>query len=170
MEINIRYCSEECCFTGFKLQFDRHQKQINSFYETSYNRNNVYLAFRCVIGGLSDVYKCKISILPQPWWPTVMQVRYILTISPPFLSKANLRTALQAGQKGKKIKASFSLRNGYFLPSFHFILLWFKSHQTLFIFVSLAHNFNTLLSYSKCLWNCLAMVNVSSTLRDDTLQ
>ena len=51
---------------------------------------------------LSDVYNnCKISFLPQPWWPAVMQVPYILTISPPSLNNANLPTALQVGQKGK---------------------------------------------------------------------
>ena len=33
---------------------------------------------------------------------TVMQVPYILTASPPSLNKANIPTALQAGQKGEK--------------------------------------------------------------------
>ena len=49
-----------------------------------------------------------------------MQVPDILTISPPFLNKANLPTALQAGQKGKKIysKASFALINGHFFHPF----------------------------------------------------
>ena len=99
----------------FKLQFCKHQKQMYSFYETSYNSNNVHLAFRCVFGALSDVYKSKISFLPQPWWPTVMQMLYMLTISPLSLNKANLPKALQAGQKGKKnSKASFALINGCF--------------------------------------------------------
>ena len=131
MEIITIYCIEQCCFTCFKLQFHRHQKQINSFYKTSYNCKNVYLAFRCVLGALSDVYKWKISFLPQPSWPTVTQVPYILIIRPTFLNKPNLCTALQACQEGKKIiKILLRSNKWLFLPSFLFILLWFKSHQT----------------------------------------
>ena len=133
-----------------------------------------------MFGGLLDVYKCKISFFPQPWWPTVMQVHYTLTVPPilplpppPFLNKANLRTALQAGQKGEKLIKSFLRSNKRLFFAILFIL-WFKSHQTLYIFVSLAHGFNTLLSYSICLWNCLAilialweMITCNNTFRDD---
>ena len=96
---------------------------------------------------------------------------------PPSPKKANLATALQVGQKGKKYsKASFVSINGYYFPSFMFILLRFKSHQTLYISVSLAQSFNTLLSYSMFLkfvlpysmWVVLwEMIPCNTTLRDD---
>ena len=104
----------------------------------------------------------------------------ILTISPPFpqQSKTSYSTASWWERKQKYWKASFTLINRYCLQSFLFILLRFKSHQTLYVFVSLAHSFNTLLSYSiwyycqyiQYIFNCLVIFNVSSTFRDDTMQ
>ena len=102
-----------------------------------------------------------------------MQLPYILTINPPSLNKANIPIALQAGQKGKiyiYIFKSFLRSNKWlFFPSFLFILLRFKSHQTLYISVSLAHSFNTLLSYSVCLWNLSCHIQCI-TLSDDSMQ
>ena len=154
VEIITRYCNEECCFTCFQLQFHRHQKQIYSFYKTSYSRDNAYLAFRCVFGALSDVYNHRISFLCQPWWPAVMQVPYILTISPLFPQQSKPSYSTASWSNRKKIFKSFCCSNKWLIfPSFLFILLQFKSHQTLYISVVLAHSFNTLLSYSIHLWN-----------------
>ena len=44
VEINTRYCSQECCSTCFKLQCCKHQNQICSFYKTSYNRDNFIIS------------------------------------------------------------------------------------------------------------------------------
>ena len=82
-----------------------------------------------------------------------MQVPHILTISPPFLQQGKPSYSTASWSKRKKYiysKASFALINGYFFPSFLFILLRFKNHQILCISVSLAHSFNTLLSHSVC--------------------
>ena len=117
MEIITRYCSEKCCFLCFKLQFHRHQKQIYFFYKTSYNCNNVHLAFKCVFEALPDVYKCKISFLPQPWWPTVMQVPYILSISPPFPQQRRPSYSTASWSIRKKIFKSFLCSNKWLLFS-----------------------------------------------------
>ena len=89
---------------------------------------------------------------------------------PSSLNKANLPTALQAGQLGKKIFKSFCCSNKWlFFPSFLFIWLRFKSHQTLYISVGLAH---LILCYPiQYVYEiCLATFNVSSTLRDGAMQ
>ena len=158
-------------FLCFKLQFHRHQKQIYSFCKTAYNRNNVHLTFPCVFGALSDVNKCKISFLPQPWWPTITQVPYMLTSSPPLPpTKQTFLQHCKLVKKEKKYsKASFAPINGYYFPSFMFIFLRFKRHQTLYISVSLAQSdiFAIIFDVSEI---CLVIFNVSSTLRDDTMQ
>ena len=135
MKIITRYCSEECCFTYFELQYHRHQKQIYSFHKTSYNRKNVHLLFRCVFGALSVVYKCNISFLLQPWWSTNIKVNYILTISPPFpqKSKRSYSTASRSKRKKKYSKAFFTLINGYLFTSLLFTLCYLKVINTLYI-------------------------------------
>ena len=103
-----------------------------------------------------------------------MQVPHILTISPPFLQQGKPSYSTASWSKRKKYiysKASFALINGYFFPSFLFILLRFKNHQILCVSVSLAHSFNTLLSHSVCfaIFNVLLWVIIlcNTTLRDD---
>ena len=107
-----------------------------------------------------------------------MEVPHILTISLPFLQQGKPSYSTASWSKRKKYiysKASFALINGYFFPSFLVILLRFKSHQILYISVSLAHSFNTLLSHSDVYEICLAIFNVllwviilcNTTLRDD---
>ena len=136
MEIITKYCSEECCLKCFNLQCCRHQKQKCSFYKTHIIGTILLchypLALRCLFGALSDPYNCKISFLPQPWWPTVMEVSYISTISPPFPQqcKPSYSTASWSKRKEIYLKTPFALING-FISFFLFILLQFNSHQTL---------------------------------------
>ena len=114
----------------------------------------------------------KISFFPQPWWLTVTQVPCILTISPPFPQQC--KPSYSAGSWSKRIKIylklSFALINGYFFPFFLFILLRFKSHQTLYVSASLAHSLILCYHIQYVYEICLALFYVSSTLRDDSMQ
>ena len=103
-----------------------------------------------------------------------MQVPHILTVSPPFPQQGKPSYSTASWSKRKKYiysKASFAVINGYFLPSFLFILLRFKSHQALYISVSLAHSFKILYYHIQYVYEiCLAIFNVSITLSDDSMQ
>ena len=156
MEIITRYCREECYFTCFKFQFHRYQKQIYPFCKTSYNHNNVHLAFRCVFGALSDVYKCKISFLPnngdQP---------YIWSISPPFPQQSKPSYSNAGWSKRKKnSKASFAPCSFAYSSSFYVLT---------FLFILLHTNFNVnrfscLVSFSKTLMKTTYDIKISQIL------
>ena len=83
-----------------------------------------------------------------------MQVLCILTISPLFPQQCKSSYSTARWLKSRKNIKSFLRSNEWlFFQSFLFILLRFKSHQTLYVSATLAGSFNTLLSCSICLWN-----------------
>ena len=124
MELITRYCSDKCCFTYFKLQCRRRQKQICSFCKNfmqllQFYYVTIHSAFRYGFRALSDVCNCKLCKYLVFW------------ILVPFLS--TMQSALQAGQKGKKYiqKLPSLWQMATFSHSFCFYLLQFNSHQTL---------------------------------------
>ena len=104
MELITRYCSDKGCFTYFRLQCRRRQKQICSFCKNfmqllQFYYVTIHSAFRYVFGNLSDICNCKIFFLPQRWWSTVMQVPYIMDISPLFFQQCKQCCKLDKEEK-----------------------------------------------------------------------
>ena len=116
MELITRYCSDKCCFTYFKLQCRRRQKQICSFCKNfmqllQFYYVTIHSAFRYGFGALSDVCNCKLCKYLVFW----------------ILVPLSLNNAVSAASwtKRKKIysKTSFALANGDFFPFFLFLFV-----------------------------------------------